>query len=170
MNETQLKMVLPTAYISIGANINPRLHIQNALQSLQCDFKNTSISSVYESKAVGFEGDNFLNLVIAVDSHLSINDLNCYLNDLENREGRERLNGKAWDSRTLDLDILLFGEEVGVIDNVELPRGEILEHAHVLKPLAEIAGNLVHSPTSKSYAQLGQEIVFENQEIWRVEL
>ena len=164
------KMPPAIVYISVGSNINPEKHIKNALKAMQRDFDNVYMSSVFESKSVGFEGDNFLNLVVRFESALSVGDLNLYLHDLEDKEGRERTNGKDWDSRTLDLDILLFGEIEGVVDGVELPRDEILEHAHVLKPLAEIAGNLLHQPSAKSYSQLDKEIVFENQEIWNVEL
>ncbi len=163
-------MNMSVAYISIGGNINPKKHIKSALEAIQQDFDSIRVSSVFESKAVGFQGDNFLNLVISVESALSIGDLNRYLHALEDKEGRVRTNGKDWDSRTLDLDILLYGEEQGVIDGVELPRDEILEHAHVLRPLAEIAGHLIHQPTAKSYAQLNEEIRFEDQKIWRIEL
>ena len=161
---------LPTVYISVGGNINPRLHIKNALQKLKADFGTTTVSSVYESKSVGFEGDNFLNLVVSFQSTLSVGLLNQYLHDIEDAEGRERLNGKAWDSRTLDLDIVLYGNEIGTVEGVELPRDEILEHAHVLLPLAEIAGTLVHEPTQKTYRELQKGIDFSQQEIWTVQL
>lgn len=164
------KIDMSVVYISIGSNINPQRHIKNALKVLQKDFNNVHMSSVFESKSVGFQGGNFLNLVVRLESELSVGDLNNYLHTLEDKEGRERTNGKDWDSRTLDLDILLFDDIEGVVDGVELPRDEILEHAHVLKPLAEIAGNLFHQPSEKSYAQLDKEIVFEGQEIWHAEL
>ena len=167
--KTTKKKNISVAYISIGGNINPKLHIKNALDAIKLDFNNMQMSSVFESKSVGFQGDNFLNLVVSVESDLSIGDLNHYLHRLEDKEGRVRTNGKDWDSRTLDLDILLFGDVSGEVDGVELPRNEILEHAHVLKPLAEIAGELIHQPTVKSYAQLDDEISFDEQEIWRVE-
>ena len=161
---------LPKAYISIGGNIDPQRHIENALQRIQQDFSNMVMSTVFESKAVGFEGDNFLNLVISLDSHMDVGELNEYLHALEDVEGRERLNGKSWDSRTLDLDILLFGDECGLIDGVELPRDEILDHAHVLLPLAELAKELIHPPTGKTYSQLLNEVDFFGQEIWPVDI
>ena len=157
-----------TAYISVGANIDPKVHIENALNRLYETFDNVECSSVYESKSVGFEGDNFLNLVVRLDTKMSITELNSYLHALEDAEGRERVNGKAWDARTLDLDILLYGDFFGEIDGIILPRDEILDHAHVLHPLAEIAGDAIHPETDKTYQQLSSEIEFTDQEIWLV--
>ncbi len=159
---------LPTVYISIGGNIDPQRHIDSALERMQQDFSNMVQSTIFESKAVGFEGDNFLNLVVRFDSHMDVGELNEYLHALEDDEGRERVNGKAWDSRTLDLDILLYGDECGVIDGVELPRDEILDHAHVLLPLEELAKELIHPLTGKTYSQLLREVDFFGQEIWPV--
>ena len=168
MKSTQL----PVVYVSVGSNIDPRLHIKRALQQLRKDFLRVQVSSVYESRSVGFKGDNFLNLIVSFESSLTVGELNQYLHNLEDVEGRERLNGKAWDSRTLDLDIVLFGKKLGYFDGVELPRGEILEHAHVLLPLAEIASHVIHEPTQKSYEQLcadlSKKLEFTQQQIWKV--
>ena len=161
---------LPIAFVSIGSNINPRLHIKNALLALENDFSALKVSSIYESESVGFEGPNFLNLVVSFASHLSLPDLNQYLHALEDTQGRERLNGKAWDSRTLDLDIILFGDVEGVIDGIELPRDEIVKHAHVLWPLEEIAGKMVHSPSEKTYSELRRNAEFSQQKIWITDL
>ena len=168
------KIQLPVVYVSIGSNIEPRLHIKRALQQLRKDFLQVQVSSVYESRSVGFKGDNFINLIVSFESSLTVGELNQYLHNLEDVEGRERLNGKAWDSRTLDLDIVLFGEKIGYVDGIELPRGEILEHAHVLVPLAEIASHVIHEPTQKTYEQLcmdlSKNLEFTQQKIWKVEL
>jgi len=166
----QNKSSIQTVYISFGGNIQPRLHFRNALNKMKQDFSGFVCSSVYESKSVGFEGDNFLNLVVKIETDITITQLNDYLHELEDSEGRERLNGKAWDSRTLDLDILLFGDYFGNHSGIELPRSEITEHSHVLTPLAEIAGNLVHWPSGKSYQKLLEGSNFEGQEIWKVEI
>jgi len=162
------RQIIP-AYISLGGNINPELHLQNALKQMKQDFDGMECSSVYQSRAVGFDGDDFLNMVVKIDSHLSIGRLNDYLHELEDSEGRTRANGKAWDSRTLDLDILLYGEEVGKVEGVELPRGEILEHAHVLMPLVDIAGDNLHPSTKKTFNALLDEVDFADQQIWKVE-
>jgi len=161
---------LPVAYVSIGSNIDPRQHINNTLVVLSEDFSNLTLSSVYESESVGFEGSNFLNLVVSFSCPLSLLDLNQYLHELEDKEGRQRLNGKAWDSRTLDLDIILFGDLEGVVQGIELPRDEIVKHAHVLWPLEDIAGTKIHSNSQKTYTELRQIIEFPNQKIWKIEI
>jgi len=164
------KNSIQTAYISFGGNIQPKMHFRNAIKKMKEDFSGFVCSSVYESKSVGFEGDNFLNLVVKIETDITIRQLYEYLHQLEECEGRERLNGKTWDSRTLDLDILLFGDYFGSHGGIELPRSEITEHSHVLTPLAEIAGNLVHQPSGKSYQQLLEGSNFKGQEIWKVEI
>jgi len=100
---------LAKVFVSIGSNIEPERHIENALKQLESDFQNLEVSKIYSSKSVGFEGDNFLNLMVSFDTELEVTTLYDYLHKLEDAEGRERPNGKAWDSRTLDLDIMLFG-------------------------------------------------------------
>ena len=160
----------PITFISIGGNISPHEHIKNALTKINEDFSNIETSSIYESESVGFVGPNFLNLVVSFTSHLSLGELNNYLHAIEDIEGRDRVNGKACDSRTLDLDIVLFGEMEGIINGIELPRAEILESAHVLLPLAEIAGDRLHKPTNMTYSDLCQKMDFSQQKIWQTEL
>jgi len=101
---------LAKVFVSIGSNIEPERHIENALKQLESDFQNLEVSKIYSSKSVGFEGDNFLNLMVSFDTELEVTTLYDYLHKLEDAEGRERPNGKAWDSRTLDLDIIESGE------------------------------------------------------------
>ena len=158
-----------TVFVSIGGNIEPAKHIPQSLQHLQQHFGELQLSNRYESKAVGFEGDNFINLVVSFSTQASVAEVNQLLHQIEDAEGRERNNGKAWDSRTLDLDILLFGDLQGDVDGVLLPRPEILEHAHVLLPLCELAGQQLHVATGKTYQQLSQEADFSDQHIWLFE-
>ncbi|MGH1543424.1 MAG: 2-amino-4-hydroxy-6-hydroxymethyldihydropteridine diphosphokinase [Arenicella sp.] len=155
-------------YVSIGGNIDPRLHIDNCLQQLRRHFGVIECSRSYESKAVGFEGDNFINLVVKFSSDQDILHVSGILRSIEDKEGRQRNNGKAFDSRTLDLDILLFGEHYGDVQGVELPRPEILEHAHVLLPLSELTGDLQHPELNKTYAEINRQLDFSEQEIWEV--
>ena len=155
-------------YVSIGGNIDPRRHIERCLQQLRQHFGDIECSKSYESKAVGFEGDNFINLVVKFKSDQDILLINNILRSIEDQEGRQRTNGKAFDSRTLDLDILLFGEHYGDIQGVELPRPEILEHAHVLLPLSELTGELQHPELHKTYGDINQEMDFSEQEIWEI--
>jgi 2-amino-4-hydroxy-6-hydroxymethyldihydropteridine diphosphokinase len=111
---------------------------------------------VYESEAVGFEGDAFYNMVIACSVDVPVMQVNRILRDIEDTYGRDR-SGPKFSSRTLDLDLLLYDDLVIEQDGLVLPRGEILKNAFVLWPLAEVAPDLVHPVAGKRYAELWSE-------------
>lgn len=140
-------------YLSIGSNVDREHHIQAALDGLAGSFGTLEISSVYESEAVGFDGEPFYNLVVGIETTLPVGELSRLLKDLEDANGRRR-DLPRFSARTLDLDILTYGEAVGEQDGVSLPRGEILKNAFVLRPLAEIAGDEMHPQTGERYADL----------------
>ena len=144
---------MATIYISIGSNINPAENIQYALQDLQQVFGEITCSTHYESKSVGFEGDNFINLVVSAETELDILAVADHLHEIEDRHGRDR-SGPKFSSRTLDLDLLLYDGEVFEQGKLKIPRDEILFNAFVLRPLAEIAPDLKHPETQTSYAEL----------------
>jgi len=144
------------AYISIGSNIEPAENVRLAVTALQTVFGQLDISPVYESEAVGFDGDNFFNLVVAVTTNMSVGDVNQCLHEIEDRYGRKR-NGPRFSSRSIDLDLLLYDELCGEYDSVLLPREEIPHHAHVLCPLANLIPTAIHPILKKTYQQLWQE-------------
>ena len=154
-------------YISIGSNQNTVVNVCAALDALSARFGELVISSVYESEAVGFEGENFLNLVVALDTDEPVGPLAEWLKQVEDDNGRER-NRPRFSSRTLDLDVLTYGDLVGTIDGVELPRSEILSNAFVLQPLAEIAPDERHPVSGERYADLWQAYE-RNQRLWPIE-
>ncbi len=122
-------------YISIGSNINPRQHIQTCLQDLMLQFGAITCSSIYESAAVGFDGDAFHNLVVSAHTELPAAVVAHHLRELETLHGRQRVAGQKFNSRTLDLDLLLYD---GIISQIPaLPHADILKYAFVLAPLAE---------------------------------
>lgn len=142
---------MTSVYLSIGSNVDRERHIQAALDGLAQLFGALVISSVYESEAVGFDGEPFYNLVVGIETSLPVGQLSRSLKDLEDANGRLR-DVPRFSARTLDLDILTYGDAVGDHDGVSLPRGEILKNAFVLRPLAEIAGDEVHPQTGERYA------------------
>ena len=154
-------------YISIGSNQNTVVNVRAALDALSARFGELVISSVYESEAVGFEGENFLNLVVALDTDEPVGPLAEWLKQVEDDNGRER-NRPRFSSRTLDLDVLTYGDLVGTIDGVELPRSEILSNAFVLQPLAEIAPDERHPVSGKRYADLWRAYE-RDQRLWPIE-
>lgn len=155
-------------FLSIGSNIDRQRNIQSVLDQLVGRFGELVISSVYESEAVGFEGDPFYNLVVGIRTDLSVGELFESLRDLEYSHGRCR-SGAKFSSRTLDVDILTYNREVGDIDGVALPRAEILYNAFVLQPLAEIVPELSHPVENKTYQQLWTEYDKSKQKLWPVD-
>lgn len=154
-------------YISIGTNVDREQHVIAALEALAAWFGELCISPVYESEAVGFSGSPFLNLVVGVDTALSVAELSRRFKQLEAENGRRR-DVPKFSARTLDLDILTYGTAAGPIDGVELPRGEILKNAFVLRPLADIAPGDVHPVCGKTYGELWREYD-TGQKLWPVD-
>ena len=144
---------MSTVYLGIGSNVDAENHVRAGLAELRQKFGTVRISPVYRSTAVGFDGDDFLNLVACVETEMQPLQLKQWLNELENRYGRLRHVAKYSD-RTLDIDILMYDDLYVRLPELSLPRGEILHFAHVLKPLADLAPDLVHPVSRQTMAQL----------------
>ena len=126
-------------YISIGSNIDVAKNIPSSVKALQkFILESLDISNVYETKAVGFEGDNFHNLVVAFDTDESPLEISNVLKKIEADHDRTRGKEK-FESRTLDLDQLLYGDLVMQMQGVNIPHPDILRYNFVLKPLVELA-------------------------------
>ena len=144
---------MATIYISLGSNINREQNTRAGVVALRQTFGDLLLSSVYESEAVGFDGDAFYNMVIACEVDTPVHETNQLLRAIEDTHGRDR-SGPKFSSRTLDLDLLLYDDLQLDENGLKLPRGEILNNAFVLWPLAEIAPQLKHPETGVSYAEL----------------
>ena len=138
-------------HISVGSNQDRERHLRGAVAALASDFGVLTVSPVYESPAVGFVGEPFLNLVIGFDTLLTPEILVERLHDIETREGRVR-DGPKFGPRTLDLDLLLFDQRILHQGSLHIPRDEILNYAFVLKPLADIFPRGAHPETGRTYA------------------
>lgn len=158
---------MTTVALSLGSNTNPAQYLASALDALQHRFGALRISSVFESEAVGFSGDNFLNLVALIDTNEKLEDLALFLKRLEDQHGRARQEPR-FSGRTLDIDILTYGDLHGVFAGIDLPREEIVENAYVLWPMSQVLGAHVHAPTGKTYAQLWAEYDKGRQKLWPV--
>lgn len=159
---------MSTVYVSIGSNTDRYHHIAASLDALQHYFGELLISPIYESEAVGFDGDNFLNLVVGFNTVYSVGELQALLKQIEDDHGRKR-GGPKFSSRTLDIDILTVDDFVGDVDGVLLPRPEILDNAFVLQPLFDVAPETIHPMTQTSYQQLWQEYDQASQKLWTVD-
>jgi len=140
-------------YVSIGSNIEREPNIRAAVRALRDHFGTLTLSSVYENQPIGFEGENFYNLVAALDTNEPPEAVNSILHDIERRLGRRR-GPSRFSSRTIDLDLLLYDNLISEQTNLHLPRREIDEYACVLRPLAELAPEARHPRSGKTFAVL----------------
>ena len=120
-------------FLSLGSNINAEANIIFAIEQLNKILINTKFSSIHKTKAEGFEGDDFLNLVVAGESDLNFDDLNEKLKDIENKSGRKR-DVPKFSARTLDIDIVLQINE----DEILYESDEIEKYSFVSEPLKEV--------------------------------
>ena len=142
-------------FLSLGSNIEPEKNIDFAKEQLQIKYGKLLISSVYKTKAVGFKGDDFLNLVIKTSTSDSPETVIDYLHYIEKQTGRETGTGQ-FNSRTLDIDLLLYGDLIDA--SLNLPRDEILEYDFVLEPLVEIFPEGIHPIEKRSYKEIFIEL------------
>ncbi|WP_420402210.1 2-amino-4-hydroxy-6-hydroxymethyldihydropteridine diphosphokinase [Flagellimonas sp.] len=153
------------AYLSLGSNLGERaLNLQKAVLEIAKKVGDvTAVSAVYENEAVGFEGGDFLNACIGVQTELSPSQLLQQLLQLEKDFGRERKSQTGYQSRTLDIDILLYGTEIVEDATLNIPHPSMQDRNFVLKPLADIAPQLYHPVLNKDIRNLLQECKDRNQ-------
>ena len=140
---------MATVYLGLGSNVRPEMNLRLAIRELRKRYGELAISTVYRCAPVGFEAEDFLNLVVCLqseDSPLAICD---EIELIHNLSGRVRSSNK-WESRTLDIDLLLYNGLVQDKRPVRVPRDDILKYSFVLRPLAELAPDLEHPVTGRT--------------------
>ncbi|RDH82964.1 MAG: 2-amino-4-hydroxy-6-hydroxymethyldihydropteridine diphosphokinase [endosymbiont of Galathealinum brachiosum] len=155
-------------YISLGSNIDREELTRAGVDALQKRYGELVLSSVYESEAVGFEGDSFYNMVIGLQTDDDVLKVAQALRLIEDENGRDR-SGPRFSSRTLDLDLLLYDDLIINQDKLQIPRDEILLRAFVLWPMAEVAPDLTHPEVNKTYAELWSEFDKEKEKLEPIE-
>lgn len=155
--------------VSIGSNIDRDVNVAAAVAALRARFGQLTLSSVYETAAVGFHGAAFYNLVARFETDMTPQGIAGILREIEDERQRDRSAPKMG-SRTLDLDLLLYGDLVTDGHGLELPRREIMHHAFVLRPLAELAGDTRHPTNGRTFAELWAAFDAEKQRTRRLRM
>jgi 2-amino-4-hydroxy-6-hydroxymethyldihydropteridine diphosphokinase len=141
------------AYVAAGSNVRPRASLTRALGILTREFPGLRASRAFANSAVGFAGDDFVNLVIAFPAELPPADLIERLKAVERECGREP-GAPKWGPRTLDLDLLLYGDHLGRVAGRTLPHPDLVTRAWVLGPLVELAPDLVHPVLGETFGAM----------------
>lgn len=144
------------AWLSLGSNVDATTNIRAGVNALRSRFGECRLSPVYRSAAVGFDGEDFLNLAAVIETRLTPMALREWIRKLEDRHGRDRSLPRFSD-RALDIDILLFDDLVIHDESLEIPRLEILKSPHVLKPLTDLSPELIHPSVRRSLAEIWAE-------------
>ena len=143
---------MATVYLGLGSNIDAEENLRVGVGELRQRFGKLELSAVYRSAAVGFEGDDFLNLVVGLQTSVSPASIYAQIETIHNSAGRQREKVKL-SSRPLDIDLLLHDDLIVDEPPVCLPRADILEYSFVLRPIAELAPDLVHPVTGQSMSE-----------------
>lgn len=157
-----------TVALSLGSNITPEPHLREALDALQLRYGHLRTSSVFESESVGFNGANFLNMVALIETEETLPALAQFFKVYEDEHGRQRSRPK-FSGRTVDIDILTFGQSSGVIDGIQLPRAEIVDNAYVLWPLSQVCFEEVHPTLGQTYGALWESYDKKRQKLWSID-
>ena len=143
-------------YLSLGSNIGDKeKNIQSALDEIDRKIGDIiSISKLYENPSIGFKGDLFFNCCIGVQTILKPNELLKKILKIEEKGGRIRKKSKSYESRTIDIDILFYENQIIDFKNLKIPHPKIQEREFVIKPLLDIAKGKIHPILNKSVLQI----------------
>ena len=154
-------------FLSVGSNIDREHNSRSAVQALESRFGKIEVSPVYESEAVGFNGAPFYNFAVKLVTCESLSSVVKALKEIEDTHGRVR-SGPKFSSRSLDLDVVVYGDEVGELNGVTLPRPELFYNAFVLLPMADLLPNAREPKTQKLYPELIKSLP-SKQKIQRID-
>jgi len=141
------------AFVALGSNIDPEQHLARAARALKQRFAEVRFSACYRNRAFGFEGPDFLNAVASFTTALPVGTLLTTLRAIERESGRGAADPK-WGPRAIDLDLLLYGEQVGEGPGYTLPRPDLTRRVYMLGPLAELAPQRRLPPDGPTFQEL----------------
>ncbi len=144
---------MPEVFVAAGSNVDPIDNLRRAIDLLRQHYPDLRCSTAYRNRAVGFEGEDFINVVLGFETNDAIDGVLKHLHAAEAACGRER-HAPKWAPRNMDLDVLLYGDAVCDRPGLVLPRPDLMKRAYMLGPLAEIAPAFVHPTMKKTIAEL----------------
>ena len=147
---------MTAVYVAAGSNLEPERNLARACAEIERLWPDARFSRAYRNAAVGFEGPDFINLVVGFSTDQPLPALLARLHAIEQECGRPR-NAPKWASRTMDLDILLYGDLVEKTAEYTVPRPDLLKRPFMLGPMAEIAPQVRHPLAHKTIAELWSE-------------
>jgi 2-amino-4-hydroxy-6-hydroxymethyldihydropteridine diphosphokinase len=147
-----------------GRNVEPESNLARACEEIAQTWPDAIFSRAYTNKAVGFDGPDFINLVVGFHTAHPLDFVIGRLRAIETRCGRPRYAPK-WASRTMDLDVLLFGDLVEKTTDYTLPRPDLLKRPYMLGPMAEIAPGVKHPTAGKTIGELWTEFDRDGHEM-----
>lgn len=139
-------------YLGLGSNVEPQKYLRMGIRELGTQYGVLELSNIYRSKAVGFEGNDFLNLVVGLETEQTPQQIHTVIEEMHARAGRQRGESR-YAPRTLDIDLLLYDDLILDEAPLRLPRSDVLKYSFVLGPLAEIAPDLRHPETGKPISE-----------------
>lgn len=160
---------MTTVLVAAGSNVEPVANLRRALGSLASRYPALRSSAAYRNPAVGFEGEDFVNLVLAIDTADDVRAVMGHLHEAEALCGRERLAPK-WAPRSMDLDVLLYGDRVCEEPGLVLPRPDLVRRAYMLGPAAEVAPGMRHPTLGATLAELWSRFPREGHPLERVDI
>lgn len=144
---------MPEVFVAAGSNVRPRENLRRALGVLRQTWPALVVSQAWRNPAVGFAGEDFVNLVIGFETDLPLAAVLERLHAAEAACGRPR-EAPKWAPRSMDLDMLLYGDEVGEFPGATLPRPDLVRRPYMLGPLAELAPARRHPTLGRSIGEL----------------
>ena len=144
---------MTAVYVAAGSNVEPIANLRRALDVLARHYPGLRLSRAWRNRAVGFDGDDFVNMAVGFDTDEDLRTVVERLHEAEAACGRAR-HAPKWAPRSMDLDILLYGDTVCDEPGLTLPRPDLLRRAYMLGPMAELAPDLVHPVERATMAEL----------------
>lgn len=160
---------MAVVYLGLGSNELPEKNLRIALRELGKRYGNVALSPVYRSAALGFDGDDFLNLVVRIESDQTPAEICDEIELIHNVAGRVRGSDK-WESRPLDIDLLLYNDLIDEQRPARVPRADILQYSFVLRPMADLAPTLVHPLSGRTMLEHWQDFDATAHPLERVDI